>query len=342
MFLNAIEAQIKWGIMLFQEIIHQVGTLIRLSFHQMFDWIFGLTLINTAYKKIQSFLINILSMAPVPEHVSFIMDGNRRYAKSRNLPLKKGHEAGGITLLTLVYICKKIGVKCVSAYAFSIENFNRSKEEVDTLMNLFAIKLDEFARRANDYKDPLYGSKLKIVGDKDMLSEELREKIKKVEEITKNGDDFTFFVCFPYTSRNEIFHTMKNSVESYVKDANPITLSSFSRNMFFDKYSNRCDLLIRTSGHNRFSDYMLWQSHENATIEFHDKLWPNFGFFLMYLIILRWSFFSTIQRFNQNGGPLGKGLLRRFHVFHLRKDSFINVDSFPEPPISVSITGEAN
>lgn len=72
-----------------------------------------------------------------------------------------------------------MGVKCVSAYAFSIENFNRPKEEVDTLMNLFTVKLDEFAKRAKDYKDPLYGSKIRIVGDQSLLSPEMRKKLKR-------------------------------------------------------------------------------------------------------------------------------------------------------------------
>lgn len=129
---------------------------VKSIFQRVFAWVMSLSLFSWFYVNLQNILIKALRVGPVPEHVSFIMDGNRRYAKSRRLPVKKGHEAGGLTLLTLLYICKRLGVKCVSAYAFSIENFNRPKEEVDTLMNLFTVKLDEFAKRAKDYKDPLY------------------------------------------------------------------------------------------------------------------------------------------------------------------------------------------
>ena len=287
-------------------------------------------------------MIKALSVGPIPEHVSFIMDGNRRYAKSRRLPVKKGHEAGGLTLLTLLYICKRLGVKCVSAYAFSIENFNRPKEEVDTLMNLFTVKLDEFAKRANDYKDPLYGSKIRIVGDQSLLSPEMRERIRKVEDITKDGDDFTLYICFPYTSRNDMLHTIRESVQESLenKSQSKINIKKFTNKMYMDFYSNKCELLIRTSGHRRLSDYMLWQVHENATIEFSDTLWPNFSFFAMYSMILKWSFFCTIQKYNERNHSLFEKVYEGVPSILKRKKTPMSLYQFPNPPISVSITGE--
>ncbi|CAI4048271.1 hypothetical protein SKDZ_13G2280 [Saccharomyces kudriavzevii ZP591] len=311
-------------------------------FQRIFGWIMSLSLFSWLYVNIQNLLIEVLSVGPVPEHVSFIMDGNRRYAKSRRLPVKKGHEAGGLTLLTLLYICKRLGVKCVSAYAFSIENFSRPKEEVDTLMNLFTVKLDEFAKRANDYKDRLYGSKIRIVGDRSLLSPEMRERIANVEDITKGGDDFTLYICFPYTSRNDMLHSIRDSVRDQLEDKlhSRINIKKFTNKMYMDFYSNKCELLIRTSGHRRLSDYMLWQVHENSTIEFSDTLWPNFSFFAMYLMILKWSFFCTIQRYNERNHSLFEKMYEGLPSILKRKKTPMSLYQFPNPPISVSITGE--
>ncbi|KAG0656577.1 ditrans,polycis-polyprenyl diphosphate synthase [Maudiozyma exigua] len=293
-------------------------------------------------KFLQDIFIKILRAGPIPEHVSFIMDGNRRYAKSNNLPLKKGHEAGGFTLLTLVYICKKMGVKCVSAYAFSIENFNRSEEEVATLMTLFNAKLEEFATRAKDFRDPLYGSKLRIIGDRSLLSADTKAKLEEVERLTKDGKDFTFYVCFPYTSRNDIQHTIYLNSKDYVErkiELKDITVSKFSDKMYLDQFSKKCDILIRTSGHRRLSDYMLWQSHENSTIEFVPTLWPDFTFTQMCLIFFRWSFYTTIQRYNDI--TLFDQSMKSItsSIPFLNKRRYHSLESLPEPPVAVSVLG---
>ncbi|EGA61005.1 Srt1p [Saccharomyces cerevisiae FostersO] len=191
---------------------------VKSIFQRVFAWVMSLSLFSWFYVNLQNILIKALRVGPVPEHVSFIMDGNRRYAKSRRLPVKKGHEAGGLTLLTLLYICKRLGVKCVSAYAFSIENFNRPKEEVDTLMNLFTVKLDEFAKRAKDYKDPLYGSKIRIVGDQSLLSPEMKKKkLKRWKKSHRMETISLYLYCFPYTSRNDMLHTIRDSVEDHLE-----------------------------------------------------------------------------------------------------------------------------
>lgn len=295
---------------------------------------------------LQNILIYTLSVGPVPEHVSFIMDGNRRYAKSQNLPLKRGHEAGGFTLLTLVYICKKIGVRCVSAYAFSIENFNRPKEEVDTLMELFTVKLEEFSKRANDFKDPLYGSQLRIVGDRSLLSPSLKAKVEEVELITKDGKDFVLYICFPYTSRNDIFKTVHQNVtelsktDQNCKSQENLNVKTFTSQMYLGNFSNKCDLLIRTSGHRRLSDYMLWQTHENSTIEFSDVLWPDFSFMHMYKMMLQWSFFTTIQNYNETEFSVVQNIKDYANIFN--KPNNMTLESLPDPPIAISITGKKN
>lgn len=293
------------------------------------------------HKLFQNLLIAIISVGPIPEHVSFIMDGNRRFAKSNNIPLQRGHEAGGFTLLTLVYICKKMGVRCVSAYAFSIENFNRPKEEVETLMTLFNVKLEEFANRASDFKDPLYGSKLKVVGDRSLLSLDTQKRLDEVEKLTEDGQEFTFYVCFPYTARNDIQHAIylkSKSFQAKEIELENITEETLSRDMYLDEFSNRCDILIRTSGHKRLSDYMLWQSHQNTTIEFVSTLWPDFSFIQMFLIFFRWSFFTTIQEFNSKDKSLLDTFSPGLNILEKRKSTSIN--SLPDPPISVSVLGK--
>lgn len=304
-------------------------------------WLASFRIFVAIHRTLQNVLIGIIRVGPVPRHVSFIMDGNRRYAKKCEMPIKKGHEAGGITLLNLCYTCKRIGIKCVSAYAFSIENFNRPKEEVDTLTNMFSVKLDEFCERANSFKDPLYGSRIRVVGDHSLVSESMREKIKKVESLTNNGDDFTLYICFPYTSRNDIYQTVCGSVEKSLANnnyANCLSVANFTSNMYLDEFSNNCDLLIRTSGHMRLSDYMLWQVHENSEIQFTPTLWPDFGFIRFYLALLRWSFFTNIQRYNNMGFSLRRKLYQSLPF--VNRQSSIPLDSLPNPPMAISITGE--
>lgn len=304
-------------------------------------WVMSLKVSAILYRRLQTLLIGVVSVGPVPRHVSFIMDGNRRYAKGRGLSIKRGHEAGGVALLNLCYACKRIGVKCVSAYAFSIENFNRPKEEVDHLYNMFAVKLDEFATRAKSFKDPLYGSRIRIVGDHSLVTQEMRDKIKNVEEMTKDGTDFTLYICFPYTSRNDIYHTVHDSIETLLKShacAGDLTVASFTRDMYLDGFSDKCDLLIRTSGHMRLSDYMLWQAHENSNIQFTSVLWPDFGFFKFYLMLLRWSFFESVYRYIDAGLSLRKSAYNSMPFFNGMKAT--TLDSLPAAPLAISITGE--
>ncbi|KAL3229177.1 Dehydrodolichyl diphosphate synthase complex subunit SRT1 [Nakaseomyces bracarensis] len=292
--------------------------------------------------RIKRLLIDMLRTGPLPTHVSFIMDGNRRYARGRKLSIKNGHEAGGETLLTLVYICKSLGIKCVSAYAFSIENFSRPKEEVDSLMGLFSKKMDEFAERANDFKDPLYGCSFRVVGDMSLLDEELKSKISNVESKTEGGN-FILYLCFPYTSRNDIAHAVTETVSIYTegpgKDESELTIRELTNQMYFGPFSNKVDLLIRTSGHMRLSDYMLWQINEHSTIEFSDTLWPQFSFLQMYLILLKWSMFRVIQNYNNSNIDNNSKVAEKIYKPYKRFLNLTSLSSLPEPPIAVSIVG---
>lgn len=311
-------------------------------FDRVLAWLKTFHIFVKAQKQLQNLLINIIASGPVPQHVSFIMDGNRRFAKRMELPLKRGHEAGGATLLSLCYVLKRMGVRCVSAYAFSIENFNRPPEEVDVLTSMFSVKLDEFARRAKNYRDPLYQSRLKIVGDHSLISEEMREKIKTVENVTDDGDAFTLYICFPYTSRNDICHATQTSVEQVLQqnsNSRALTANEYTKRMYLGDYSNKCDLLIRTSGHLRLSDYMLWQVHESGDIKFSPTLWPDFNFFELYLMILHWSFFSTIQRYITQGV---RTVQSKPKLWDRKKDTKYSLENLPSAPLAISITGESD
>lgn len=336
-----LEAPFVWFINLWLEILEQIFYWIKMKRDLTINLAFKIPLVSKVNDKLKDILIYSLRNGPVPKHVSFIMDGNRRYAKSQKVPIKKGHEAGGVTFLTLVYICKQLGVKCVSCYAFSIENFKRPKEEVDTLMELFAFKLDEFASRANDYKDPLYGSKLKIIGDRTLLPPSIIEKIKVVESITEEGTLFTLYVCLPYTSRNDIHRSIckniLNSLRSQTLNKNIIDIKTLSSEMYMEEFSDKCDLVIRTSGHKRLSDYMLWQGHENSTIEFSNSLWPEFAFFEMFIMLLKWSFFQNIQTYKESSFSIQKFLFSKCRISAKTNKSF-NYEDLPPPPQIVSVT----
>ncbi|EDO17752.1 hypothetical protein Kpol_1033p59 [Vanderwaltozyma polyspora DSM 70294] len=321
---------------------HSIYGQFNVQKQNLFIWIINLWLVSWLNRQLQSIMINIIKTGRVPEHISFIMDGNRTYAKNLNMPIKKGHEAGGITLLSLVYACKRMGVRCVSAYAFSIENFNRPKDEVDTLNNLFADKLDEFAIRAKDFQDPLYGAKIKIVGDATMIGDEMKRRIKRVEKITQDGEDFILYICYPYTSRNDIYHAVQRSVEQTLNNEiskDEITIKHFTENMYLESFSNRCDLLVRTSGHKRLSDYMLWQTHENATIDFHSGLWPDFTFIKLYLKLIKLSLYMTVQNYYETTFLSSEQVLRKKAEYYNKWRGNINLSSLPEPPPTISIVG---
>lgn len=293
----------------------------------------------------QEFLMRVLRVGPVPRHLSFIMDGNRRFAKRLNKPVKEGHRAGGATLIDILLLCKKLRVTTVSAYAFSIENFNRSPREVGTLMDLLAYYIDEFTARATDHKDEMYGIRMRVVGDVSLLSEALREKIRVAEELTKNGTEFTLYLALPYTSRNDIVHSMKLNIETKNNDLTRQTRideTSLTENMYFDQFSDKCDLLIRTSGHTRLSDYMLWQVHENSIIEFVDCLWPDFNFWHLYWIVLKWSFYQTWQQaLKLNEPTLVSHFLPKIKnsmpFDAMKRSKRVALDSLPAPPLAVSV-----
>lgn len=244
---------------------------------------------------IQQLLINILTTGPIPKHISFVMDGNRRFAKNHNLPLKEGHRHGADALIRVLDCCFRVGVKNVTTYAFSIENFNRQTEEVDTIFSLLKYKLAIISSE-NELCD-LHKVRIKIIGNRSYLPNDILNDIETVEERTKNHNNHTLFIAFPYTSRDDMFFATDKIIEKF--NNNEITIDQidenlYQNNFYYENISENVDILVRTSGHTRLSDYMLWQCHQDSVIEFPNTLWPNYRFYNTWWTIFKWSYYKTM------------------------------------------------
>lgn len=251
---------------------------------------------------IQEIIISILKTGPIPKHVAMIMDGNRTFAKKRNLSLKQGHTAGAESLVKVLDTCFRLGVKVVTIYAFSIENFNRSKEEIDTLFGLLRDRLKLLADNENSYSK-VNKIKIRIIGNKTMIPEDILQDLEKIEDKTNlETNEKILNVCFPYTSRDDIVHAIKQASHQRtngVVEKDNITLDYITDNMYFGPDSPPLDIMIRTSGQNRLSDFMLWQCNYNCTIEFVDTLWPDFKFLSLIMILMKWGYYKTLEMESQ-------------------------------------------
>lgn len=206
------------------------------------------------------------------KHIAIIMDGNRRWAKKNNMPVKLGHKQGAETLKKIVRYANKIGIKYMTVYAFSTENWKRSKEEVDALMSLLENYLDQFSREADDENIVI-----RVLGDEEALSESLRNKINEVVSATKDNTGIIFNIALNYGGRNEIVSATKNickDVKNGLIKPEDITEKMFS-SYLYTKDDPDPDLLIRTSGEIRLSGFLPWQS-VYSEFYFTDVLWPDF------------------------------------------------------------------
>ena len=209
----------------------------------------------------------------IPNHVAVILDGNGRWAKKRLMPRNYGHMQGAKTVEKICSEAWNMGIKYLTVYAFSTENWKRPQDEVDALMKLLSKYLDDFKKRS-DTED----MRLRIIGDKTGLNDEIRAKIAELEEYTKDNQGLNFTIAINYGSRDEMVRAMKK-VAIDVKEGK-ISPEDISEDMF-ENYLDTIgipdpDLLIRTSGEQRLSNYLLWQL---AYTEFYftDVLWPDFS-----------------------------------------------------------------
>lgn len=209
----------------------------------------------------------------LPTHIAIIMDGNRRWAKQRNLDAKFGHKKGAETLENIVRYCNKIGIKYLTVYAFSTENWKRSKEEVGALMLLLQNYLDDFAKRADTEN-----IKIKMIGNREGLSAGLLKSIDKTISRTENNTGITFNIAFNYGGRDEIVKAVKK-IANGVKE-NTIQLEDINEELISNNLHTAGqpdpDLMIRTSGEIRTSNFLPWQL-VYSEYYFTDKLWPDFA-----------------------------------------------------------------
>ena len=209
----------------------------------------------------------------LPKHIAIIMDGNRRWAKNKGLPISLGHKEGAKTLEKIVRYANKIGIKYITVYAFSTENWKRTEEEVSALMNLFQSYLDDYSKRADSEN-----IKVKIIGSKKGLSEKMKKSIEKCMERTKQNTGITFNIALNYGGRDEIVNAVKSIAEKIEQkeiSINEITEQTISDNLY-TKNQPDPDILIRTSGELTLSNFLPWQLVYTEFI-FVEKNWPDFN-----------------------------------------------------------------
>lgn len=351
-------------------------------------WFLASPPIELAISKLRELLIGAIKQGPVPQHIAFVMDGNRRFARTHGIETVEGHNLGFEALARILEVCYRSGVKVVTIYAFSIENFKRSKFEVDALMEMARVKLSQMAQHGEILDR--YGAKVRVLGRLDLLRPDVLKAVNRAMEMTSANGDRVLNICFPYTSRDEITSAIRDTVADYsqplrsrsssqrtpfseshialniqaqnqntkTEDANSDiestsessahgeeggakhdrankvyeSGSSFSSSTTLDlaghqdianakkvaqgtsaesetptfmspetitrqtlsdhlhtKDNPPLDLLVRTSGVERLSDFMLWQCDEDTEIVFLDVLWPEFDLWHFIPVLLGWQ-----------------------------------------------------
>ncbi|KAL6935652.1 hypothetical protein ACO0R3_000704 [Hanseniaspora guilliermondii] len=251
------------------------------------------------YQPLKFLLTSLIKVSKSrPSHVSFIMDGNRRFAKNKNIKVEQSHDIGFLTMCKILNLLYDCGVTTVTVFAFSIENFSRSRTEIDNLMLLAKKRLIQLTDNTDMCNK--FGVRVKVLGDIKLLDEELQEMVRYIESETSQNHTSLLNVCFPYTGRWEIYSSMKQAIIDYKADKiNDITIDTMDEYIY--NHGNKAtppvdwskvgplDLLIRTSGVYRLSDYQLWQVdssdkrvnddqqvHANRMhFEFLNVLWPD-------------------------------------------------------------------
>lgn len=203
------------------------------------------------------------------QHIAIIMDGNRRWARERNLPSAVGHKKGVDALKTTLRACKDFGIKYLTVYAFSTENWNRKKEEVEFLMELLALTIQNELQEMHSE-----GVVIKFIGDLTRLNQKLQKILNNAMEVTKNNTGVNFQIAFNYGARDEIVNAVKSIATEGIKP-DDITEEVISEHLYTKGIPDP-DLLIRTGGEKRISNYLLWQI-AYAEILVTKQYWPEFN-----------------------------------------------------------------
>ena len=208
----------------------------------------------------------------LPEHIGIIMDGNGRWAQKRGLPRSAGHKQGARTFREIVRYCRSIGIRYLTVYAFSTENWKRPQSEIDAIMNLLRDYLDELERHSDEEQGVL-----RFIGDMAPLAEDLRQRIADVQERTAGREGITVNIALNYGGRHEIVHAVQQAVS--LARQGTLTPEAVDEalvdSLMYTAGQPPVDLIIRPSGEQRISNFLLWQG-AYAEFVFMDVLWPDF------------------------------------------------------------------
>ncbi|XP_019177531.1 PREDICTED: dehydrodolichyl diphosphate synthase 6-like [Ipomoea nil] len=253
------------------------------SRQRVVGWLFGSLL-----RHLRSLLFRVLSVGVIPKHIAFILDGNRRYSRKMKIPETVGYRAAFLALVCVICYCYELGVKYVTIYAFSIDNFKRRPDEIEFLMDLMLTKLEALLKYQNALDE--YGVRIHFVGNLHLLDSRIQAAAGKVMEATKKNSNFTLLVCLVYTSTNEIVHAAEECCKEKKKLMNGtaaggaaaaaaeervITVVDLEKHMFMG-LAPEVDILVRTSGETRLSNFLLWQT-SSCLLYSPGALFPEIG-----------------------------------------------------------------
>lgn len=208
----------------------------------------------------------------IPKHIGIIMDGNRRWAKKRGLPVGAGHLAGAETFQRIVRYCEKSGVSALTVFAFSTENWSRQKEEVDSIMDI----LRRYLNDAFGFKDD--NIKITFIGERDRLDTDIIKLMDEIEETSKDRTGLRLNIAVNYGGRQEIIRASKIIAKSILKKEAIIEEidEDYFNGLMYTKESPPLDIVLRSGGEQRISNFMLWQCAYSEFVSL-DKLWPDFS-----------------------------------------------------------------
>ncbi len=208
-----------------------------------------------------------MSNKKVPNHLGIILDGNRRWAEEKHLPLFLGHRRGSETVKKIINLVLQKGVKILTLFVFSTENWKRSQKEINYLMNLLGKAFSKKYIQEICEK----GIKVKIIGERDKFTKSLRDKIKQIEELTKDNKNMILNFALSYGGRAEIVHAIKNIIEKNIP-IEKINEETIKENLWISD----ADLIIRTGKEQRISNFLIWQA-AYSELYFSAKYWPDFA-----------------------------------------------------------------
>ncbi|KAL9269590.1 Dehydrodolichyl diphosphate synthase CPT3-like protein [Drosera capensis] len=229
-------------------------------------------------------MYSILSVGPLPNHMAFIMDGNRRYAKKHKLKEVESYQNGSSTLLSTLKYCSELSIKYITVYAFSIDNFKRSPEDVKFLMDLMLVIMERLIADESFIKE--HGVRICFAGNLRLLNEPVRVAAEKIVTASADNTKTILLICVAYTSTDEIVHAVQETClqktneavgsDVYKEKVPIIGLADIEKHMYMAQ-APEPDVLVRTSGESRLSNFLLWQTR-SCLLYNPAVLWPEFGF----------------------------------------------------------------